>query len=124
MSATGLAAFDPTLRTTHVWLNDIGEEVGWDRYPRQASRALGPPAGASPYTTTEPAGGPMAVATQMASDIRQRHRGLIRALRIEVVAGGVVLHGQANTFYGKQMAQHEVMRRSVVVVANRIVVVR
>jgi len=28
MSATGLAAFDSTLQTTHVWLNDICEEMG------------------------------------------------------------------------------------------------
>jgi len=28
MSATGLDAFDKTLQTTHIWLNDIGETIG------------------------------------------------------------------------------------------------
>jgi hypothetical protein len=33
-------AFDSTLQTTHVWLNEICEELGWDRAPRRAYRAL------------------------------------------------------------------------------------
>jgi hypothetical protein len=81
--------------------------------PLTIASAAGPPCRATPGS-----------ADDLASDIRERHRGLLRDLRIEVVAGGVVLHGRANTFYGKQVAQHEVMRHSVTVVANRIVVGR
>jgi hypothetical protein len=80
-------------------------------------------AGAPCRAVTGPGDDRAAAATHLASDIRERHRSLLRDLRIEVVAGGVVLHGRANTFYGKQIAQHEVMRHSVVV-ANRIVVAR
>ncbi len=40
MSATGLAAFDSTLQTTHVWLNDICEEMGWEHDPHRAYHAL------------------------------------------------------------------------------------
>ncbi len=33
MSATGLAAFDSTIQTTNLWLNDLMEELGWhDRH--------------------------------------------------------------------------------------------
>ena len=84
-------------------------------------------------TTPTPAAGAVPTATperaddwdmsHLASDVRERHRSLLRVLRIEVVAGGVVLHGHANTFYGKQVAQQEVMRHWAVV-ANRIVVGR
>jgi hypothetical protein len=71
---------------------------------------------------TDPDDGTAAV-SRLASDVRGRHRGLLRDLRIEVVPGGVVLHGHARTFYGKQVAQEEVMRHAVVV-ANRIMVGR
>lgn len=40
MSATGLAAFDTTLQTTHVWLNDIGEELGWGHDTPRNAHAL------------------------------------------------------------------------------------
>lgn len=40
MSATGVAAFDSTLQTTHVWLNEICEELGWEHDPRRAYHAL------------------------------------------------------------------------------------
>ena len=39
MSATGVKAFDSTLHTTHVWLNEIGEEMGWPRDPGRAYHA-------------------------------------------------------------------------------------
>ena len=33
MSQTGLTAFDSTIQTTNIWLNDILERLGWqDRY--------------------------------------------------------------------------------------------
>ncbi len=60
---------------------------------------------------------------RLAAEIRNNHRGHLRELRIEAACGGVVLHGRAGTFYGKQLALHEVLRRGgVVVVANRITV--
>ena len=31
MTATGLDAFDKTLQTTHIWLNEIGETIGPDK---------------------------------------------------------------------------------------------
>jgi hypothetical protein len=85
---------------------------------------LAPAAGAALTAATEPDDDWVADASHLASDIRQRHRSLLHDLRIEVVAGGVVLHGRAATFYGKQVAQHEVMRHAVTVLANRIVVGR
>jgi hypothetical protein len=68
--------------------------------------------------TTEPVGG-LADMRDLATEIRLRHRSLLQALRIELVEDGVVLHGRAYTFYGKQIALHEILRR-VAVVANRI----
>jgi uncharacterized protein (DUF2267 family) len=40
MSATGLATFDSTIQTTHVWLNEIAEELGWGPDPHRAYKAL------------------------------------------------------------------------------------
>jgi hypothetical protein len=58
---------------------------------------------------------------QLATEIQNRHRNCLRELRIEVVEGGVVLHGRAITFYGKQIAFHEARSRSLLkIVANRI----
>jgi hypothetical protein len=58
---------------------------------------------------------------QLATEVQNRHRNCLRELRIEVVEGGVVLYGRAITFYGKQIAFHEVRRCShLAVIANRI----
>jgi hypothetical protein len=60
-------------------------------------------------------------ARQLATLILNRHRGHLRELRIRRVEGGVVLHGVATSFYGKQIALHEVVRGSrFTVVANLI----
>jgi uncharacterized protein (DUF2267 family) len=40
MSTTGVAAFDSTLQTTHIWLNEICEEMGWGRDAPRAYHAL------------------------------------------------------------------------------------
>ncbi len=62
-----------------------------------------------------------AVAQQLAEEVLTRHRSHLRALRIEVIEGGVVLHGTATTYYGKQVAFHEVIRaKRFAVVANLI----
>lgn len=60
---------------------------------------------------------------ELAADIRQRNRGLVRDLRLEVAESGVILHGSAYSFYGKQVAQHEVRRLTgLTVLANRMTV--
>lgn len=61
-----------------------------------------PPAAAS-VSTPHPA------LEQLASEIRARHRSHLRELRLEATDAGVVLHGLARSFYGKQIAFHEVI---------------
>ena len=36
MSTTGLEAFDSTVQKTHVWLNDIMDEMGWENQRERA----------------------------------------------------------------------------------------
>jgi hypothetical protein len=60
---------------------------------------------------------------QVANDIRDRHRDVLRELRLEYVEGGLILRGVAVAYYGKQVAFHEVKRRcGLTVLANQIVV--
>lgn len=40
MSTTGLAAFDSTIQVTHVWLNEICDELGWGHDPHRAYQSL------------------------------------------------------------------------------------
>ena len=42
--------------------------------------------------------------------------------RVHEEEGGAVLNGYAYSYYGKQMALHEVLRANLTVIANRIVV--
>jgi hypothetical protein len=73
-----------------------------------------------PTGTTSPSD-PATAVRELATVVRNRHRGQLRELRIEVVESGVVLHGRARSFYGKQIAFHEVRRLcALVVVENRI----
>jgi hypothetical protein len=60
--------------------------------------------------------------SQLAADIQNRHRSWVRELRIEAAEWGVVLRGRAVTYYGKQVALHEVLQCGLAVVANEIVV--
>lgn len=70
------------------------------------------------HTLTDRGMAPATLA-ELAADILRRHRGLIRELTLEAVTGGVVLRGRAYSFYGKQVALHEVRRRGrLSVVAN------
>lgn len=58
---------------------------------------------------------------RLASEIQNRHRSHLREFRIEVVAGGIILLGRSVTFYGKQIALHEVCSGcECQVLANRI----
>lgn len=45
---------------------------------------------------------------RLATEIQNRHRSHLREFRIELVEGGVILLGRSVTFYGKQIALHEV----------------
>jgi hypothetical protein len=45
-------------------------------------------------------------AEQAEAILRERLCGRVRHLRVLVLAEGVVLHGAAANYYGKQMAQH------------------
>ena len=75
------------------------------------------------HAPTKPTPEQRAAARELAAEVRRRHRGLLRELWIEVDAGGFVLHGHASSFYGKQVAFHEVLRLGAgPVVANRIAV--
>lgn len=40
MSTTGLEVFDTTLQKTHVWLNDVIYELGWEDERHRAYQAL------------------------------------------------------------------------------------
>ena len=40
MSATGIKAFDSTLQTTHIWLDDLMSKLGWEGDRQKAYHAL------------------------------------------------------------------------------------
>src|SRR4051794_8710311 len=87
--------------------------------PHRPSANSGRPDARADVTPPEP---PAAVC-ELAAEIRLLHRAAIRELRIELTDGGAVLHGRASSFYGKQLAFHEVTRRGrLTVIANRVVV--
>jgi hypothetical protein len=61
---------------------------------------------------------------QLETLLQWRLRGRVRDFRLEVVGGGLVLRGQARTYYSKQLAQHAVMGATDVPIwANEIEVV-
>lgn len=65
--------------------------------------------------------GPEERLRQVATEILACYRNCLRELRIELVEGGVVIRGRATSFYGKQIAFHEVGRRCErAIVANEI----
>ena len=49
---------------------------------------------------------------QLEADIRGRLRHYVRDFRMIVRDGGWVLYGCTRTYYGKQLVQHGVMKRS------------
>jgi len=60
---------------------------------------------------------------QLATEVRNAHRDVIRELRLDYVEGGLILRGVATSYFGKQFAFHEVKRRCrLKVLANQIVV--
>jgi hypothetical protein len=46
----------------------------------------------------------------LAELVRRRLAGRIRDLRLALRGNGIVLQGRACSYYGKQLAQHEVLR--------------
>jgi hypothetical protein len=57
------------------------------------------------------------------SAVRSLHRSHLRDLSIERTPAGLILHGRATSYFGKQMAQEEVLRRwTGPILSNRIVV--
>lgn len=76
------------------------------------------------HTKAEPIRVTETLPARVAADVLTQHRGLVRELWVEVAEGGVVLHGTAYSYYGKQVAQHEVLRRTgLVLLANRVRVI-
>jgi hypothetical protein len=60
---------------------------------------------------------------RVAEDIVKQHRSHLRDLEILLTRRGIILHGLARSYYGKQLAFHEVSRRlGMRVIANHIVV--
>ena len=60
---------------------------------------------------------------RVAQDIVKQHRSHLRDLEILITRRGIILHGLARSYYGKQLAFHEVSRRlGMRVIANHIVV--
>lgn len=59
---------------------------------------------------------------ELAAVIHARLRGLLREVALESCLGGIVLRGRACTYHIKQLAQHEVLRRGLLLIANEIVV--
>lgn len=60
--------------------------------------------------TPPPAAAPRCDFEQLVAEILSRYRSDLQTLTIEVVGTGVVLRGVAFSYYGKQMALHEVRR--------------
>ena len=42
MSTTGLESFDSTLQKTHIWLNDLMGELGWQAENDRRRAYVGP----------------------------------------------------------------------------------
>ena len=64
---------------------------------------------------------PSARTDSLESVIQNRSGRRVRELRVVVHAGGVILRGQARTFYAKQLAQHAAMEiTGLPVLANEI----
>ena len=72
---------------------------------------------------TEQAREPRLAVCEIVAEIWGKHRDKIHELWIDVVEGGVIIHGHAHSFHGKQVAQHEVLNRTnLVLLANKMTV--
>ena len=59
---------------------------------------------------------------KLAEEISQKHRYVLREIEIHEDGQGVVLTGFASSYYGKQLAQHEVLKAQLAIASNRIIV--
>jgi len=59
---------------------------------------------------------------KLAEEILRKHRCVLREIAIHPEGDGVVITGFASFYYGKQLAQHEVLKAQLIIVANRIIV--
>jgi hypothetical protein len=60
-------------------------------------------------------------ASELEGHIQCRLGGHVRAFRLVVVDGGLILRGHTHTYYAKQLAQHAVMAMAgLLIVANEI----
>jgi hypothetical protein len=65
------------------------------------------------------------VATELEAQIQCRLGGRLRDFLLVVTDEGVILRGHANTYHGKQLAQHAVMEATLLpILANEIEVSR
>ncbi len=63
----------------------------------------------------------LAEAARLEELVQARLSGRVRELRIQVRDHGLILHGQARTYYAKQLAQHTAMQASELpILANEI----
>jgi hypothetical protein len=59
------------------------------------------------------------------ADLNRHLGGQVRGLSLEFREAGVVVHGEARTYYAKQLAQHAVMKKTgLPILANEILVSR
>ena len=59
----------------------------------------------------------------LATEIRNRHRNHLRALRLDAVRDQLIIRGVATSYYGKQLALQETRNRCpLTVLANEVVV--
>jgi hypothetical protein len=58
---------------------------------------------------------------QLETHVQSRLNGRVRNFRLVVRVGGLILTGQARTYYAKQLAQHAVMEATAIpILANQI----
>jgi len=50
------------------------------------------------------------IVAQLEGHAQSQLNGRVRDLRLVVRENGLILHGRAHTYYGKQLAQHAVMQ--------------
>ena len=68
-----------------------------------------------------PAGHTPETLDKVGTEVRRQLRGRLRRFELTQCGDGVVLSGVANSFYAKQLAQHAVMRATVLpIVRNEI----
>lgn len=76
--------------------------------PAPADRDSTPSAPKAPLASSSGDSGPNIAA--VVESVRERAWGMVRCLSVEINGDGVILSGQSNSFYGKQLAQTAAMQ--------------